>query len=486
MISQKQKMKMQQKLTPQQLMLMGLLQLPVTSLEQRIKEEMEKNPMLEVDSNQNGESDYNEGDGRLDDGNSDNDNDFNGIDIDEYYDDDDYSYREREERDKNIETRYYEPGNRESFTESLLRQLSMQNLTEREHTIATEIIGCIDGSGYLGRDLQLIANDMAFRKGIEVEEEEIERILKIVQSFDPAGVGARNLQENLSIQLHRMPSDETTDLAITIVEKYFGHLSNRRYSVMAKALKVDEATLNAAINKIRHLNPKPGWGRDEENRGAHYILPDFIVSNEGDSISFTLNDRNTPRLQISETYSDIRKNLTNKKRNTEEERKTLQFITSKTEAAQQLIEALEQRQQTLAIIMSAIISYQKEFFLTGDNRNLRPMKLKDIAEKTGFDESTVSRVVNHKYVQTKHGTILLKELFSKAVMTESGDITAIKHIKEVLKHIIDKEDKSNPLSDEALSTELKKNGYNISRRTVTKYRESMDIPVQRLRKELQA
>ncbi len=486
MISQKQKMKMQQKLTPQQLMLMSLLQLPVTSLEQRIKEEMEKNPMLEVDSNQNTESDYNDTDSRPNDDSNDNDSDFKGIDIDEYYDDDDYSYREREERDKNIETRSYEPGSNESFTESLLRQLSMQNLTEHEHTIATEIIGCIDGSGYLGRDIQLIANDMAFRKGIEVEEAEIEQVLKIIQSFDPAGVGARNLQENLSIQLHRMPSDKTTELAITIVEKYFTHLTNRHYNVLAKSLKVDEATLNAAINKIRHLNPKPGWGREEENRGAHYILPDFIVSNEGDTLSFTLNDRNTPQLQISETYSDLRKELTSKKKNTEEERKTLQFITSKTEAAQQLIEALEQRQQTLATIMSAILTYQKEYFLTGDNRNLLPMKLKDIAEKTGYDESTVSRVVNQKYVQTKYGTILLKELFSKAVVTENGDIKAIKHIKETLKQIIDKEDKSNPLSDEALTAELKSHGYSISRRTVTKYRESMGIPVQRLRKELQA
>lgn len=479
--SQRQKMKMQQKLTPQQLLLMRLLQLPVTTLEQRIKEEVEKNPMLEV--NEMEPQDQYDSTDRVDP--NDEDGDFRGIDIDEYYDDDDYSYRERLEKDRNIEERQMDYSDSESFTESLMRQYNLRNLTERERTIGNEIIGSIDGSGYLGRDIQIIANDMAFRAGIEVTDEEMGKVLKEIQTLDPAGVGARNLQECLSLQLHRIQNpDEDTKIATSIVDKHFNQLTNKHYASLMTALKIDEKQLNRAIATIRRLNPKPGWGREDEHKGAHYIIPDFIVSNEGGQLAFSLSDRNRPKLQLNSEYTEMMQQLSGQNKLKNSERETLQFIKSKTEAAQWLINTLEQRYETLATTMGAIVKYQKAYFLSGDTADLRPMRLKDIAQLTGYDESTISRVANEKYVQTNFGTFLLKNLFSKAVATEQGEALATEHLKEALRQIIDNEDKRNPLTDEAITEMLSKLGFILSRRTVTKYRESMDIPSGRMRKEL--
>ena len=448
MNSQRQKMKMQQKLTPQQLLLMRLLQLPVTSLEQKIKEEVEKNPMLEVDT-----SDPQEQYDSPDDGEpmetSEGEGDFKGIDIDEYFDDD-YSYRERMEKDRNSEERQVEFSDGVSFTESLMRQLGLQNLTERERTIGNEIIGSIDGTGYLGRDIQLIANDMAFRMGIDVTEEEMEKVLAVIQTFDPAGVGARH------------------------------------YASLMTALKIDEKQLERALGVIRRLNPKPGWGREEEGKGAHYIIPDFIVSREGGQLTFTLSDRNKPKLHLNSEYTEMMMQLDSRKGLNKNEQETLQFIKSKTEAAQWLMSTIDQRCETLASTMGAILKYQQAYFLSGDTEDIRPMRLKDIAEQTGFDESTISRVVNEKYVQTDFGTFLLKTLFVKAVVTEQGDLLAVEHIKEALRQIIDDEDKGEPLTDEDLTALLTEKGFKLSRRTVTKYRESMGIPVGRMRKEIKA
>ena len=486
MNSQRQKMKMQQKLTPQQLLLMRLLQLPVTSLEQKIKEEVEKNPMLEVDT-----SDPQEQYDSPDDGEpmetSEGEGDFKGIDIDEYFDDDDYSYRERMEKDRNSEERQVEFSDGVSFTESLMRQLGLQNLTERERTIGNEIIGSIDGTGYLGRDIQLIANDMAFRMGIDVTEEEMEKVLAAIQTFDPAGVGARNLQECLSLQLHRANNpDEDTLRAIDIVDNYFSQLSSKHYASLMTALKIDEKQLERALGVIRRLNPKPGWGREEEGKGAHYIIPDFIVSREGGQLTFTLSDRNKPKLHLNSEYTEMMMQLDSRKGLNKNEQETLQFIKSKTEAAQWLMSTIDQRCETLASTMGAILKYQQAYFLSGDTEDIRPMRLKDIAEQTGFDESTISRVVNEKYVQTDFGTFLLKTLFVKAVVTEQGDLLAVEHIKEALRQIIDDEDKGEPLTDEDLTALLTEKGFKLSRRTVTKYRESMGIPVGRMRKEIKA
>lgn len=487
MITQKQKMKMQQKLTPQQLLLMQLLQLPVTSLEQRIKEEVEKNPILEIESSTDTDGDDWNDDGEPENNNEENEttDDFLGIDVDEFFGDDDYSYRERLEKDRNDEQRTFDFSGNTSFSESLIDQLTMAGLDERQRTIATEIIGSIDASGYLGRDLQVIANDMAFRSGIDVDDSEMEQMLKVVQSLDPAGVGARNLQECLSLQLHRTTSDSTThDIATAIVDHYFAQLSNKRYDSIMAALKIDKTTLNDALDIIRHLNPKPGWGGSDENHGSHYIIPDFIVSREGSNLSFSLNDRNYPQLHISRQYNDMMHQLAGRKSLTHDERETIQFIRSKSESAQWLIDTLQQRQQTLTTTMAAILGYQHDYFLSGSLADLRPMRLKDISALTGYDESTVSRVANQKYVQTEFGTFLLKELFSKAVSTDDGDLIAMQHVKEALRTIVDNEDKNTPLTDEALTKLLQQQGFPLSRRTVTKYRESLGIPVGRLRRQL--
>ncbi len=483
MISQKQKMKMQQKLTPQQLLLMRLLQLPATRLEQKIKEEVEKNPMLEVESATDDEPLSSE-QGVENDENLDTEDDFRGLDIDDYFDDD-YSYRERLEKDRNTEERHFEISESDSFTDSLLKQLALRNLTERERSIGNEIIGSIDGSGYLGRDIQLIANDLAFRSGIEATDEEMEKMLHEVQSLDPAGVGARNLQECLSLQLHRVEHPDLDTLnAQIIIDKYFTQLSNKHYDTLKSQLNLNTEQLNRAIDVIQHLNPKPGWGREEEHKGAHYIIPDFIVSRDGDSLSFMLSDRNQPQLRLNSEYATMLDQLGQQKNLTSSDKETFQFIKSKNETAQWFIETLQLRQVTLSNIMAAILDYQRAYFLSGDSADLRPMRLKDIAAATNFDESTVSRVVTGKYVQTEFGTFLLKELFSKALATDQGEMVAIDHIKQSLLQIIKNEDKMHPLTDEALTKRLQDEGFKISRRTVTKYRESMGIPVGRLRKEL--
>lgn len=482
MNSQRQKMKMQQKLTPQQLLLMRLLQLPVTQLEQKIKEEVEKNPLLDAEAPE--EENYpNDATEDYSDTTDDNE-DFHGIDMDDYYDDD-YSYRERLERDYNREERRFEVSESESFTESLIRQLELRNLSDREKRIGMEIIGSIDGSGYLGRDIQIIANDLAFRHNIEVSEQEMLQMLQVIQSFDPAGVGATSLQECLSLQLHRLESaDPLTEQATLVVDKYFDQLSNKHYAALMTLLKVDEKTLKEILGVIRRLNPKPGWGRGEEHRGAHCVIPDFIVVREGDRLSFTLNDRNRPKLRMNSEYTEMMQQLSAQQKLSSGDRETLQFIKSKSDDAQGFIDTLQQREQTLQRTMAAIMKYQYDYFLSGDTADLRPMRLKDIAKESGYDESTLSRVVNEKYVQTDFGTFLLKELFSKAVVTEEGEVLAIEHIKEALQQIVDGEDKRKPLTDEALTQQLQAQGFKLSRRTVTKYRESMGIPVGRMRKEV--
>lgn len=478
-------MKMQQKLTPQQLLLMQLLQLPVTSLEQRIKEEVEKNPMLEVEGIDKEEtSEWNESaEGAPDD--NDADDDFHGIDIEEFFGDDDYSYRERLERDRNEEPRSFDFSEGATFTETLIEQLAMRDLDERQKAIAAEIVGSIDSSGYLGRDLQMIANDMAFRSGIEVSDKEMEQMLHVIQTLDPAGVGARNLQECLSLQLHRSPSDEPAhQLATVIVDKHFKALSKKWYDVIIEVEGCDKEMLHEALSIIQRLNPKPGWGSGDESRGSHYIIPDFIVSREGGNLTFTLNERNNPQLHISGEYSEMMKQLASRKSLTASERETLQFIKSKSESAQWLIETLQQRQQTLASTMTAILGMQRDYFLSGNPADLKPMRLKDIAAITGYDESTISRVANQKYVQSDFGTFLMKELFSKAVATEDGDVKALQHVKETLRAIIEGEDKRRPMTDEELTQKMQEKGFTLSRRTVSKYRESLGIPVGRLRRKL--
>ena len=470
---------MQQKLSPQQLLLMKLLQLPSTRLEQRIKEEVENNPMLEIESEPPHTEESLDNNPTIDDG----EGDFHGLDIDDYFDDD-YSYRERLERDRNIDERHPDLVDPPSFTESLLDQLAMQPLSDRQRKICVELIGSIDASGYLRRDLQMIANDLAFRSDIDPSDDEMEQLLHIVQSFDPPGVAARSLQECLSLQLHRIPNpDPATSLATTIVDTLFPQLCNKRYDALLSALKVDESHLKQALDTIRHLNPKPGWGR-EDNRDAHFIIPDFIVFREGDNLSFVLNERNFSHLRISGHYSEMLLQLSSQKNLSPNERQTVSFIKEKDNAARTFIDSLEQRKITLSRTMQAILKYQYQYFISGNTSDLRPMKLKDISLATGLDESTISRVVNEKYVQCDFDTFLLKDLFSKAVVSDDGDVFAIDHLKKALKSIVDSEDKHHPLTDQALAEALKTKGFRLSRRTVSKYRESLNIPAARLRKNL--
>ena len=484
MISQKQKMKTEQKLTPQQLLLMRLLQLPVTSLEQRIKEEVEKNPLLEVDESQSSGPTRDDNPEPAEAGDA-ADDDFHGIDIDEYYDDDDYSYREKLEKDHNAEKHTLELSDGISFTDFLSQQFHLRSLSERQRVLGDEIIGSIDESGYLGRDLSLIANDLAFRSGIDVSDTEIEEVLAIVQSLDPAGVGARNLRECLLLQLRRLPQDNADNaLATKIVESQFDRLTNKHYNSLMSLLKCDEKQLKRALGVIRRMNPKPGWGHEEEHKGSAYIIPDFIVSRDGNGISCTVNDHIGRSLRLSTEYTDMMQQLSTRRSLSQSEKETLQFIKNKSDEAQWLLDTLELRNATMTGIMSSILDYQHDYFMTGNSDDLRPMRLKDIAMLCGYDESTISRVVNQKYVQTDFGTMLLKDLFSKAAVTDKGDIVAVDNIKRDLQAIVDNEDKSFPLTDEALTKSLKEKGYTLSRRTVTKYRESMGIPVGRLRKEM--
>ena len=486
MNTQRQQLKQQLRLTPQQLLLMRLLQLPVMQLEQHIKEEVEKNPLLELAPSPADDAGEASGEpmGEAAEGGDGEEDDFRGIDLDEYFDDDDYSYRERQERDPNYVQHQMELSEGEDFTAFLLQQVRLRDLDERQRTIAEELVGSIDGSGYLVRDVQLVANDLAFRANMEVEDQEVEQVLHVVQTLDPAGVGARTLQECLSLQLHRRPADDDTRLATTIVDHHFAQLSQRHYAALMTLLKVDEATLNRALDCIRHLNPKPGWGRGEEHKGASYVLPDFVVTREGDQLSFALSERNRPSLRLNNDYNEMLMQLSSHKQLSAEERSTVQFIKQKREAAQWLIDTLNQREQTLSATMQAILERQQAYFLSGNVKDLRPLRLKDIAEMTHLDESTISRVVNEKYVQTEFGTILLKQLFTKAVQSEDGDMRVTGHLKEALLQTIEQEDKRHPLTDEALTESLQAQGFRLSRRTVSKYRESLDIPPARLRKEL--
>ncbi len=479
MTNQKLKQKLQQKLTPQQLLLMRLLQAPVIQLEQKIKEEVEQNPMLELE--QADEEPLHDMQEEEDNG----DDDFNGIDLNDYLDDDDYSYRERQERDLNTPEHRFELSDSASFTDNLMEQLRMQPLNERQERLATEIIGSLDGSGYLSRDLSLIANDMAFRANMDVSDEEMEQTLRLIQHLDPAGVGARNLQECLSLQLHRIDQpDEATLLATTIIDHYFQQLTNKHYDIMMRQLKIDKDELEEAIHVIQHLNPKPGWGREESSKGAPTITPDFIVTRDGDHLHLVLSDHNNPKLRLNNEYSELLQKLSIQPTLNKSEKETLRFIKDKSEDAHQLIDTLGQRQTTLYNTMSSILHYQRKFFLSGMIDDLRPMRLKDIAEMTHYDESTISRVVNQKYVLTDYGTFLLKDLFTKAVVNEKGEEMGTETIKKVLRQIIEQEDKQQPLTDEALAARLAQKGIQLSRRTVTKYRKNMDIPEARLRKKL--
>jgi RNA polymerase sigma-54 factor len=497
-LSQSLQQKLLQKLSPQQIQLMKLLQVPTAHLEERIKEELEENPALEqgeedheeeFDNDLNGEADSFSEDADTAEELDGSQDEYENIDISEYVsdgDDDIADYRTRDENYPEMDEQKTLPYKIEtSFHESLLDQLGMLSLDERRFKIAEQIVGSIDDDGYLRRELSSIVDDLAFRQNVEATEEEIEEIIKRIQHFDPPGICARDLRECLLLQLHRQLAEgKDVSTAILVLDKYFDEFTKKHYEKIQRGLNLTDDDLKNVIGAIIRLNPKPGGNIGEINKAESYIVPDFFILNNNGKLELTLNSRNAPDLRISEGYRDMLKEYDKGSKKDKRQKEAVLFIKQKIDSARWFIDMIKQRQHTLLSTMSAIMNYQEEFFLTGDQTNLKPMILKDIAEITGLDISTVSRVANSKFVQTEFGTYRLKFFFSESLSTDSGEEVSTREVKKILSDLIEGEDKKKPLSDERLTELLQEKGYNIARRTVAKYREQLNIPVARLRKEL--
>ena len=484
MLKQYLQFKLSQKLSPQQIQLMKLIQLPTQAFEERIKQELEENMALErgkEGESEDFETDY--GDDHIQDNDQINADDIN---VDDYLSDDeipDYRLRANnysaEEDDKSIP---YASGS--SFTEQLTDQLNTFPLEEENYLIAKFLIGSIDDSGYIRRPLLDLTDDLAFTQNIYTDIETIERALKVVQQLDPAGVGARDLQECLLIQLKRKPQSPNTEMAARIIENAFEKFTKKHYLKLQKKFNINETQLKDAIQEIERLNPKPGSSYTNNLRSVEHVVPDFTIQIVEGELNLTLNARNAPKLHISKSYNEMLLGYKASKEKSKAQKEAVQFIKQKLDAAKWFIDAIRQRQQTLYLTMSAIMQYQKAYFLSGDEEQLRPMILKDIADEIEMDISTVSRVANSKYVNTPYGTKLIKEFFSESMTNDQGEEVSTREIKSILKTVIVEEDKKKPLTDEKLAKILKEKGYPIARRTVAKYREQLDFPVARLRKEI--
>lgn len=480
MLKQSLQQKLKQTLSPQQIQLMKLLQVPTMELEMRIKEEMEVNPALDEGRDQDEDQD-----GFDDDYGDDVSDAQQEFDINDYLDDDMPSYKtSTRNKGSDDEDKAIPIASGRSFQEILTAQLGLRTLEEREEQIAKTLIGNLDDSGYLRRDLENLVDDLAFSQNVMTDEEELERLLTIVQEFDPPGVGARDLQECLLIQIRRKDMElEEVQIAERILENHFDEFTKKHYDKICKRLSISEEDLKFAMEEILKLNPKPGNSIKETSRAAAQVIPDFIVTEEDGQLQLSLNSRNAPELKINRTYAEMLRSYADNK-NDKAAKDAMLFVKQKIDSAKWFIDAIKQRQQTLLLTMDAIMNYQKEYFLEGDETLLKPMILKDIAEIVGLDISTISRVANSKYVQTPHGTFLLKTFFSESLSTDSGEEVSTREVKKILQDAIEGESKKKPLTDEKLATLLKEKGYNIARRTVAKYREQLNIPVARLRKEL--
>ena len=478
--------KLSQKLSPQQIQLMKLIQLPTQAFEQRLKQELEENPALDTGKDEPSDDNFDEFDNSVDDYNDNESIEADDINIDEYLSDDEIpDYRTQannyssDDEEKSVP---YAAGT--SFTQHLINQLNTFRLSEQEEEIAYFLVGSVDESGYIRRSLSDITDDLAFTQNVYTSEEEVEKVLKVVQQLDPAGVGARNLQECLSIQLNRKEQNPDVELASKIIDKAFEQFTKKHYKKLMQKFSIDEEQLKDAIEEVERLNPKPGGSYAGNNKIVEHIVPDFAIKIVDGELELTLNGRNAPELHVSREYSNMLKGYKDTKEKSKAQKDAVLFIKQKLDAAKWFIEAVRQRQQTLFVTMSSIMHYQKEYFLTGDERKLRPMILKDIADEIEMDVSTISRVANSKYVDTPYGTKLIKEFFSESMTNDQGEEVSTREIKKILETVIEEEIKKKPLTDEALSKILKEKGYPIARRTVAKYREQLDIPVARLRKEL--
>jgi RNA polymerase sigma-54 factor len=476
--------KLLQKLSPQQIQVIKLLEIPTMQLEQRIKKELEENPVLEVDW----DNSLNKEEDQSNDPGQENDTDNDEFSFDDYLTDDDEipSYKTASNNySKNDSYTEIPFSVGTTFHEYLTDQLGMVNIDPEDRKFAEYIIGNIDDDGYLRRDLNSISDDLAFNMNLEVKKERLEAILKIVQEFDPPGVGARNLKECLLLQLKRKKR-EGTDLAITIVKNFFEEFTKKHYEKIKKKLELNDARLKKGIDEVLKLNPKPGSAySNPQNKSNQHIIPDFILDNIDGELTLSLNQQNVPELRINDTYMEMLYALAKQqKKKSKDQKEALSFVKQKVDSAKWFIDAITQRNNTLLMTMSEIIKFQKEFFKDGDETKLRPMILKDISIKTGLDISTISRVSNSKYIQTHFGIYPLKYFFSEGLQTEDGNEVSTHEIKKILQDCIDNENKQKPLTDEKLALILKKKSYNIARRTVAKYREQLNIPVARLRKKL--
>lgn len=470
-INQKQVLSLQQKLSPQQIQMIKLLELPTVQLEQRIKQEIEENIALEEEPSSEEEEQPQQ------------------ISVDEYLREDETpSYKSRINnfsKDDKQRPVYLTEGR--SLSEYLVEQLSYRNLSERDMKLATYLVGSIDEDGYLRRDLESIADDIAFTVGIETSAEELERLLGVIHELEPAGIGARDLRECLLLQLEQQQLDTRPKrLARKILTNYFDEFVKKHYEKLMSRLQISEEDFREAIAEIRRLSPKPGNLYAEGGTDTTpYIVPDFILDYQDGHFQLSLNSYNVPEVRINRRYVEMIRDMVGPDGKVKEkDREAVQFVKSKIDSAKWFISAIKQRHDTLMRTMQTILDYQQEYFKDGDRSKLRPMILKDIADRTGLDVSTISRVVNSKYVQTQFGIILLKSLFSEAMQTDSGEEVSSYEIKTILKECIDEEDKRRPLTDETLMDILNSKGYRIARRTVAKYREMLGIPVARLRKQI--
>ncbi len=469
--------KLEQRLSPQQIQLMKLLQVPTMELDQRIKQEIEENPALEEGSDREEEE-------------------FEGNEEQEIREDEDFDIGDYLSDDADYKTRVSNKGKDEdekviplsgdqTFQERMTEQLHLLDFNETEFMIAVTIIGNLDESGYLNREIEAIVDDLAFSSNVSTTEEEVEQVLSVIQELDPAGVGARDLQECLLLQIRRKQNGDITKYtALKILEDHFEEFTKKHYSKILKKLEIDDEDLKEAINEIVKLNPKPGGSMKEASGNFQQIIPDFIITENEGRLQLSLNGRNAPELRVSGDYKNMLKKYAEGAVSSKADKEALTFVKQKLDGAKWFIDAIKQRQNTLLLTMDAIMNYQKSFFLSGDETNMKPMILKDIAEKVNLDISTISRVANSKYVQTDHGIFSLKFFFSESLSTDSGEEVSTREVKKILSEAVDGEDKRKPLTDEKLANLLKEKGYNIARRTVAKYREQLNIPVARLRKEL--
>jgi len=479
MLKQNLKLKLSQKLSPQQIQLMKLIQLSTLDLEQKIQNEIGENPALEKGiENQNTDS--------IDDLYENSEiKDSKEIEINEYLNNDEtplYKFNSNNyssENEKSISI-----SGEISFHQNLLQQMGNLIFDEKETKISEFLIGSIDDSGYIRRTNEEIIDDLAFTQNLVVSDDELNKVLKLIQTLDPPGIGSRSLKESLIIQLKKKknPKSETL-LAKEILKKDFDLFSKKNFSKLQEKYKISQIELKNAIDVISKLNPKPGIS-SSSNLTANQIIPDFILTIEEGAIEVSLNNRNSPHLKISNSYKEMLEGYVNNKNKTKSDNDAILFIKQKLDSAQWFINAIEQRYQTLSLTINAIIDFQKEYFLTGDERKLKPMILKDIAEKINMDISTISRVANSKYIETPYGIKLLKTFFSEGFKNEDGENISSIEIKNILESLINKEDKSNPITDEEISKLLKEKGYIVARRTVAKYREQLEIPISRMRKEL--